>query len=72
MAKFNLASDLDEAHLGILLKGVVRRHVLKDTAISGAALQAAAFEASAAPPARQGATIAAFQTVLCAAAKEDW
>ena len=72
MARFDLTSDLDEAHLSVLLKGIVRRHVLKDAAISAAALCDAAFEASDVPAARRDATVAAFQTVICAAAKGDW
>ncbi|KAA0170601.1 hypothetical protein FNF28_01363 [Cafeteria roenbergensis] len=71
-ARFDLSHDLDAAHLGALLKGIVRMHVIKDSSVTPALLQEAAFDGSGMPPALQAAVMAAFEAVLCAAAKEAW
>ena len=71
-AKFDLSHDLDAAHLGALLKGIVRLHIVKDSSLTKSLLQAAAFDGSSMAPALQTAVMAAFQAIICAAAKEAW
>jgi hypothetical protein len=72
MAAFDLSHDLDDVHLAMLLKGVSRQHILKDSAFTTKGITAAVFEASALNGAQQAALMQSFTMIVCCAARKSW
>lgn len=72
MATFDLTHDLDDNHLAMLLKGVSRQHILKDSAFTTEGLSAAVFEETRMSGAQKAALLHSMTVILCCAARKAW